>query len=65
MTIVTDNSSILSEQSFELIDNARGIIYDRQMFIKQATGAVLRLTEFEPLISKSALKCSTNMLADI
>ncbi len=35
--IVNDDSSIVSEQSFQLIDYARGIIYDQHMFIIQAT----------------------------
>jgi hypothetical protein len=39
MTIVNDDSRIISEQSFELIDDARGLIYDRRMFIIQSTGA--------------------------
>jgi hypothetical protein len=38
MTIVNDDSSVVSEQSFQLIDDARGVIYDRHMFIIQATG---------------------------
>jgi hypothetical protein len=37
MTIVNDNSSIFSEQSFKLIDDTRGVIYDRRMLIIQAT----------------------------
>jgi hypothetical protein len=40
MTIVNDDSSIISEQSFQLIDDPRGIIYDCHMFIIQATGAI-------------------------
>jgi hypothetical protein len=38
MAIVNDNSSVVSEQSFWLIDDARGVIYDHRMFIIQATG---------------------------
>jgi hypothetical protein len=38
MTIVNDDSSVITEQNFYLIDDARGIIYDRRMFIIQATG---------------------------
>jgi len=38
MTIVNDDSSIVSEQTFDLIDDARGVIYDCHMFIIQATG---------------------------
>ncbi len=39
MTIVNDDSSIISVLSFFLIDDARGIIYDRHMFIIEATRA--------------------------
>ncbi len=38
MTIVNDNSSIVSRWSFKLIDDPRVVIYDRHMFIVQATG---------------------------
>ncbi len=41
MTIVNDDYSVVSEQSFLLIDDARGVIYDRRMFIIQATGLFL------------------------
>jgi hypothetical protein len=37
MTIVNDDSNIVSEQSFQLIDDARGVIYDRRVFIILAT----------------------------
>ncbi len=37
MTIVNDDASIIIKWSFKLIDAARGIIYDRYMFIVQAT----------------------------
>ncbi len=40
MMIVNDDSSGVSEQSFLLIDDTRGVIYDRHMFIIQATGRV-------------------------
>jgi hypothetical protein len=43
MTIVNDDSSIVSEQSFQVTDDARGLIYDRHMFTIQATG-------FEPCL---------------
>jgi hypothetical protein len=36
MTIVNDDSSAVSEQSFKLIDSAGGVIYDRRMFTIQA-----------------------------
>jgi hypothetical protein len=35
MPIVNDDSSVISEQSLQLIENARGIIYDCHMFIIQ------------------------------
>ena len=38
MTIVNDDSSIVSEQSFWLIVDGRDIIYRHRMFIIQATG---------------------------
>jgi hypothetical protein len=38
MTIVNDDSSIVSKWSSKLIDDARVIIYDLKMFIIQATG---------------------------
>jgi len=41
MTIVNDDSSIVNEWSSKLIDNARVIIYYRNMFIIQATGLML------------------------
>jgi hypothetical protein len=36
--IVNDDSSIINKLETSLIDNARVIIYDRHMFIVQATG---------------------------
>jgi len=39
MMIVNDDSSVISEQSLQLIDKARGVIYDHRMFIIQATVA--------------------------
>ncbi len=38
MTIVNDDSSIVIKWCFKLIDDTRGLIYDRHMFIVQATG---------------------------
>jgi hypothetical protein len=40
MTIVNDDSSINSEQSLHLNDNARGVIYENRMFIIQAIGVM-------------------------
>ncbi len=38
MTIVNDNSSTVSKLSSKLIDDARDVIYDCNMFKIQATG---------------------------
>ncbi len=38
MTIVNDDSSIVIKWNFKRIYTGRGIIYDRHMFIVQATG---------------------------
>jgi hypothetical protein len=38
MTIVNDDSSIVSKWSSKIIDNARVVIYDHHMFRVQATG---------------------------
>ncbi len=38
VTLVNDASSGIIKWSFKLTDAARGIIYDRHMFIIQATG---------------------------
>ncbi len=47
MTIVNDNSSVFIKWSFKLIDAARGIIYDRHMFIVQATDLEFALLNVE------------------
>ncbi len=41
VTIVNDDSSIVSKWSFKLIDDPRVIIYDHHRFIIQATGVNL------------------------
>jgi len=41
VTIVNDDSSVISEQSFQLIDDARGVIYNCRTFIIQATEVFL------------------------
>jgi hypothetical protein len=38
MTIVNDNSRVINKLEASLTDDARVVIYDRQMFIVQATG---------------------------
>ena len=47
-TIVNDDSSVVIKWSFKLIDAARGVIYDRHMFIVQATE--LTQNEWENII---------------
>ncbi len=42
--IVNDNSSIISKWSSKRIDDARVIIYDRNMFIIQVTGIYQMIT---------------------
>ncbi len=42
MTIINDDSSIIIKLSFKLIDATRGVIYDRHMFIIQATDPKLK-----------------------
>ena len=39
VTIVNDDSSVISKQSFKLIDDPRVVINDHLMFIIQAIGA--------------------------
>ncbi len=46
MTIINDDSSNIIKWSSKLIDAARGIIYDRHMFIVKATDALLSVTKF-------------------
>jgi hypothetical protein len=41
MTIVHDDTRVVNKLEASLTDNARVIIYDRHMFIEQATGVVL------------------------
>ncbi len=41
MTIVNDDSSIIIKWSSKLIDDARGVIYDRYMFIVKATDLIV------------------------
>ena len=40
MTIVNDNSRVINKLEASLTDNARVVIYDRHMFIVQATEVV-------------------------
>ncbi len=41
VTIVNDDSIVVNKGSFKLIDNARGVIYNCNGFIIQATDFVL------------------------
>jgi len=40
MTIVNDDSRVINRLGTSLTDDARVIIYDRHMFIVQATGVI-------------------------
>ncbi len=40
MTIVNDNSRVVNKLEASLTDDPRVVIYDRHMFIVQATGVV-------------------------
>jgi hypothetical protein len=44
MTIINDDSSVVSEQSLKLVDDGRVIIYDRHMFIIQTTVCLLTIS---------------------
>ncbi len=44
MIVVNDDSSIINKWSFKLIDDARVVIYDRNMFIIQATAIALKFS---------------------
>jgi hypothetical protein len=41
MTIVNDNSRVVSKLETSLTDDARVVIYDHHMFIVQAAGALV------------------------
>ncbi len=55
MTIVNDDSSVVSKWSFKLIDGARGVIHKRHMFIIQATTVSLILEKHELKILTQSL----------
>jgi hypothetical protein len=40
MTIVNDDSNVITKLETSLIDDARVVIYDRHMFIVQATALI-------------------------
>ncbi len=47
MTIVNDDSRVINKLEASLIDDARVVIYNRHMFIVQATG--VNLTKLGPV----------------
>ncbi len=52
-TIINENSSIVNKWQVSLTDNTRVIIYDRNMFIIQATGvafALARVINYAPRV---------------
>ncbi len=46
-TIANDNSSVVIKWSSKLIDAARGVIYDRHLFIVQATDCLKKYFNFQ------------------
>ncbi len=42
MTIVNDDSRVVKKLEASLTDDARVVIYDRHMFIVQATGSLVK-----------------------
>jgi hypothetical protein len=48
MTIVNDDSRVVTDLETSLTDDARGVIYDHHMFIVQATG-------FAPTVDKDIM----------
>ncbi len=46
ITIVNDDSSIINKLETSLIDDARVVIYDRHMYIVQATDDWIKITQF-------------------
>jgi hypothetical protein len=61
MTIVNDDARIVNKLDASLTDDTRVIIYDRQMFIIQATGLLLKIF----LQSTSTLQLFTMMLTKV
>ncbi len=47
MTIVNDDSRVVTKLETSLTDDARVVIYDSHMFIVQATGACKTLIPFQ------------------
>jgi hypothetical protein len=61
MKIVNDDSSVVSKWSSEQIDVARVVIYDRNMFIIQATGLI---TPYYPVCLKRLAKGLFTRMSD-
>jgi hypothetical protein len=49
VTIINDDSSVISKRSFKLIDDARVIIYDHNMFIIPATDLLWGVEGNQPI----------------
>ena len=64
MTIVNDDSSVISKWSCKLIDNARVVIYYCNMFIIQATGLTSTSRPGDKLYSIAAIG-TTSLLGKI
>ncbi len=66
MTIVNDNARIVNKLDASLTDDTRVVIYDRQMFIVQATGLLLKiflqLTSTLQLFTKMLTKVGVSLL---
>jgi hypothetical protein len=61
MTIVDDDSSIVIKWSSKLIDAATGVIYDRHMFIVQATDIYFRVCRHDVIHSISVRQKFRNL----
>ncbi len=48
MMIINDDSRVVSKLEASLTDNARVVIYDRHVFIVQATGEIPRINPGHP-----------------
>jgi hypothetical protein len=54
ITIINDDSSIINKLETSLIDDARVVIYDRNMFIVQATVLIRHLWLLKQLFSRKS-----------
>ncbi len=53
--IINDDSNIVSELGASLTDDARVIIYDRHMFIVQATILEIQTTSYDHYLGRGVL----------